>query len=229
MKYIKNFLLFLILLFLFIFKDYFVIIPCSLLNIDINILSYSTKVLLSIIASSILIIITIIIYRNYLKEKLIDFKKHIKEYFDFGLKYWIWGLIGMAVSNILIGLFTTLDGANNEKLVQEMLHSAPLLSFISATIIAPFLEEILFRKSVYDMFHNKKLAIFMSGLIFGLLHVIFSMTKVTDLLYIIPYGMLGYSFAYILHKKDNIFVPIMFHMIHNGVLTILSIVLTVIK
>ena len=61
------------------------------------------------------------------------------------------------------------------------------------------------------------------------LHVVFSIKTPWDLLYVIPYGFLGGSFAYILAKKDNIYIPITFHMLHNGILTLLSIVLSVLK
>ena len=223
---IKNFIIFILLFILFIYKDLFYLIPLSILKIDIEKLNYTLQTLLSILSSLIVVIILIIIYKKYLKEKIIDFKKHFGDYFDFGIKYWIIGVIGMALFNILINLLTPLKEANNEALVQNMLKEAPILTFISASFIAPFVEEMLFRKSLSDIFHNKKLAVLISGLVFGLLHVIFSMESPLDLLYVFPYGMLGASFAYILYKKDNIYVPIMFHVIHNGLLTLVSISLT---
>lgn len=130
----------------------------------------------------------------------------------------------MAATNLLIALFSPVQEANNEVLVQEMLNLAPILSFISASILAPFIEEMLFRKSLGDIFKNKKIMVIMSGLIFGLLHVIFSIQTPWDLLYTIPYGLLGASFAFMLYKEDNIFIPITFHMLHNGILTLISII-----
>ena len=140
------------------------------------------------------------------------------------MKAWFIGLSLMCASNLLISLLTPVHEANNEVLVQEMLNQAPILSFISATFIAPFLEEMLFRKSLGDIFSNKKLMIFGSGLVFGLLHVVFSIQTPWDLLYVIPYGALGSSFAYLIYKKDNVFIPITFHMLHNGILTLVSII-----
>ena len=175
-----------------------------------------------------LIIIITLVYHKYLKEKIIDYKNHYEEYFDIGIRYWLIGILGMALFNFLIATFSPVHEANNEVLVQEMLKSSPLLSFISASLIAPFLEEMLFRKSFGDIFKNKKIMVIASGLFFGLLHVIFSMTSYWDLLYILPYGILGSSFAYILYKKDNIFIPITFHMLHNGMLTLVSIFLPII-
>ena len=126
-------------------------------------------------------------------------------------------------------MFSPIHEANNETLVQEMLTKAPVLCFISATFIAAFVEEMVFRKSFGDIFKNKKLMVVASGILFGLLHVIFSLQTAWDLLYILPYGVLGASFAYILYKEDNIFIPITFHMLHNGILTLVSILMMVLK
>lgn len=222
---IKSMGLFILLFLLFLFSDLIYILPMDLLNIDYNSLSYNVQTLCSLISSLILGIFIILIYKKYLKEKLIDYKKHFNEYIDLGMKFWFLGLIGMSVTNILIGTFSPVQEANNEVLVQEMLKQAPFLSFLSAAFIAPFLEEMLFRKSLGDIFKNKKLMVFMSGLIFGLLHVVFSLQTPWDLLYTIPYGLLGSSFAYMLYKKDNVFIPITFHVVHNGLLTLISILL----
>lgn len=218
MKTLKNILIFIILFITFIISDLFYIIPLSLMNINYDTLSDSMKLTLSIISSLCLMIIFIIIYRKYLLDKIKDFKKNISSYFDTGIQAWFIGLMGMAITNFLIAFFTPIKVANNEALVKEMISSAPFLAAINVVITAPFLEEMLFRKCFGDIFKNKKLMIFMSGLMFGLVHVIFSLETPLDFLYIVPYGFLGSSFAYILYKTDNVFANIMFHMIHNGIL-----------
>lgn len=221
---IKKISLFIGLYLLFLFSSLFYLIPLELLNIDYDTLSITNQTLLSLFSSLVMIIILIIIYRKSLKKDLKDFKDHYKEYLDLGLKCWIMGLVIMCASNLLIGLLTPVKEANNEVLVQEMLKTTPLLSFISATFFAPFIEEMLFRKSLGDIYENNYIKIFMCALVFGSLHVIFSMTSAWDLLYILPYGALGGAFAYILTKKNNILIPITFHMLHNGIITIISII-----
>ena len=74
---------------------------------------------------------------------------------------------------------------------------------------------------------NKKRWTFIltSGIIFGLLHVVFSYTSIVDFLYVIPYSLLGISFAYIVDKTDNITSSIMMHIIHNSSIIILSIMM----
>ena len=223
---LKKIILFIGLFLMFLYKDLIYLIPMNLLNIEYDSLSYNMQTLLSILASFVLVIIIVIIYQKYLKEKLIDYKNNFSKYFDIGITWWFIGIIVMAVSNFSIAYFTPVHEANNEALVKEMLKQAPILSFISASFIAPFLEEMLFRKSLGDIFKNKKVMIFMCGFIFGLLHVIFSLETPWDLLYIIPYGALGFAFAITISKTDNVFVPMTFHIIHNSALTLLSIVLT---
>lgn len=221
---IKKIMVFICFYFLFLYNSLIYLVPLKLLNISYNNLNANIKVLLSITASITISLIMIIVYRKDLKVMFNDYKKNYKNYFDLGLKCYFVGLLIMCLSNALIGIFTPVHEANNEVLVQNMLKTTPILSFISASFCAPFLEEMLFRKSLGDIFDNKYIKIFMCGLVFGLLHVVFSMNSLYDLLYIIPYGALGSAFACILTKKNNIFIPITFHMLHNGILTLISII-----
>lgn len=224
MKKLKKITIFIGLFLIFLFSSLFYIIPLEILNIDYSSLNSSMKVLLSIGSSLIIISILIIIYHKDLKEMLWDYKKNYKEYFDLGLKCWFVGLVIMCLSNILISILTPVHEANNEVLVQNMLKASPFLSFISSSLLAPFIEEMIFRKSLGDIFDNKYFKIIMSSLIFGLLHVIFSFNTWYDFLYVIPYGALGGAFSYILTKKNNIFIPITFHVLHNSIITIISII-----
>lgn len=221
---LKKIAIFIGLFLIFLFSSLFYIIPLEILNIDYSSLNSSMKVLLSIGSSLIIISILIIIYHKDLKEMLSDYKKNYKEYFDLGLKCWFVGLVIMCLSNILISILTPVHEANNEVLVQNMLKASPFLSFISSSLLAPFIEEMIFRKSLGDIFDNKYFKIIMSSLIFGLLHVIFSFNTWYDFLYVIPYGALGGAFSYILTKKNNIFIPITFHVLHNSIITIISII-----
>ena len=225
---IKKIFLFISLFLLFLLSDLIYLVPFKLLNINYDKLNYNLQVLCSLTASLIVSLIIVLVYKKYLKKCFKDYTKNFSKYFDIGMKSWFVGLALMCFFNVLISLLTPVHDANNEVLVQNMLKEAPLLSFISASLIAPFEEEMLFRKSFGDIFKNKYVMILASGFLFGFLHVIFSLKTPWDLLYIIPYGSLGGAFAYSLRKTNNIFLPITFHMLHNGILTLTSIFLTVI-
>ena len=64
----------------------------------------------------------------------------------------------------------------------------------------------------------------MSGLIFGSMHVIGNFNSLIDLLFIIPYSIPGFMFAYIYKKTNNICVPIGMHCMHNSIMILLQII-----
>ena len=222
LKIIKNVLIFVFLFVFFLYKELIYLIPLTLLKIDYR-GNYVLQTAGSLVSYLVLILVIVLIYRKYLIQKFKDFKKNFNKYFDLGLKLWFLGVVGMFICNTLIIKLTPVGEANNEILVQEMLKQAPILTLISAGIVGPFGEEMMFRKSLGDIFGNTKLMVFISGLFFGLLHVVFSFETALDFLYVIPYGLLGAAFAYMLYKTDNIFISITFHTIHNTALTLLSI------
>ena len=143
---------------------------------------------------------------------------------DIGIKYWLIGLVVMMISNIFIGLFLTQATATNEQGVQELIKSSSIISIITIGIIAPIIEEITFRKAFRDIFKNDLAFILLSGLIFGGLHVILSISSPWDLFYIIPYSSLGIAFGKIYQQSDNIYTSIIMHIFHNTVLTTVSII-----
>ena len=129
----------------------------------------------------------------------------------------------MIASNIVINSFFKGLG-QNEDAVQSIIQNTPYYAILMTTFFAPFIEEIIFRKSLQDCFRNKTLFMIISGLLFGYVHVM-TATNPWEYLLIIPYGSLGFMFAKLLNETDNIYCTIMMHMFHNGVLTILSMVI----
>jgi membrane protease YdiL (CAAX protease family) len=96
---------------------------------------------------------------------------------------------------------------------------------VEAGFLAPFTEEIVFRKTLKDAIGKYKwLFMVLSFLLFGGAHVIGNATSWVDYLYIIPYGSLGAAFALSYYKTDTIFTPMSMHIVHNLILTIISIV-----
>ena len=70
-----------------------------------------------------------------------------------------------------------------EKAVETMIGVLPLAMLLDAGILAPFVEENVFRKTFKNAFPNKYLFIFLSAFVFGLIHVITSATSPLDYLY----------------------------------------------
>lgn len=171
----------------------------------------------------ILILLLLLFKKDIIKEFKI-FKNNISNNIDTGFKYWLIGLAGMMVSNILITIIFQGGGADNEQQVQKMIQAAPLFMILNAGLIAPINEEILFRKNFRNIFKNNIIFILVSGIFFGYLHVS-GATSLLQWIYIIPYSSLGISFAIMYSKTNTVFTSICMHMMHNTILTLISILL----
>ena len=126
----------------------------------------------------------------------------------------------MAVSNYAIGYITGVSTSVNQETLLKLIKAAPVLSILMTAVIAPIIEEFVFRKSIRDVIDNKLLFILVSGLSFGAIHVISSIS-LTNLLYLIPYASLGICLSIIYYKTDSIFSSILIHMLHNGLVLLL--------
>lgn len=182
----------------------------------------TNAVILNFSSSFIILLCLLFLYQKELKKEWNIFKKNLADNMDIGLKYWLLGLAGMMVSNITLSILFQNDGADNEQLVQQMITSLPILMVFSAGFIAPIVEEITFRKVFRDNIKKDILFILVSGIFFGFLHV-FPADNLGQFLYIIPYSSLGISFAIMYQKTNTVFTSISMHMMHNTILTLLSI------
>ena len=212
----------LIVFLLFIFSSIFQLLGLYLFKFDIkNLTTLQELILVSFSELTIFFILILIYFKDLIKD-LKKLKNDFNKNMDIAIKYWLLGFLIMVVSNIIIGLFITKAKANNEAGVQELITGSTYISIIIFGIIAPFVEEVVFRKSFRDVLTNDKLFIITAGLIFGGLHVIPSMTSLWDLFYLIPYCSLGIAFSMIYQKTDNIFYSMFVHMLHNTGIIVLS-------
>ena len=197
-------------------------IPISLFNIDIETFSKLEIVLYSFGCNIVFLIVIMACYFKTLKK---DFKPFFKDFlnnFEEAFKYYIIGLGIMVVSNLIITFVFSGGIGDNETVVRNYIDISPFIMFLEVSIYAPIAEELLFRKSLREIFKNKWLYIFISGFIFGALHVVGTENlKLFDLLYLIPYCSLGFAFSYIYAKTDNIYSTISIHAMHNAVTIIL--------
>ena len=193
-------------------------LPFTIFNINVANLSLWIKIVYLLLYQFFQLGVIVFLFRHDLKQNFIDLKKHHAEYFKKYFKYWFLLLALMMGSNLLIGLFTSNDMASNEEAIRETFEIAPIYTFIASVFIAPFLEELVFRKGVRKICSNNICFILFSGLLFGSMHVVLSFSNYWELLYIIPYSIPGFIFAYLLLKTDNILVPASMHFIHNGIL-----------
>lgn len=211
--------------------SYFILSNCAIeilniMNIDYSKWSDNAKYLFNIGYELLILIIIIFILKDTVLENFKIYIKNIKEYLSKYIKYWFIALGLMYVSNFII-IFITKDIAQNEQGVRALFEASPILTFILASILAPILEELVFRLSIYKMIGKYKyLFIIISGLMFGSMHVLGNVSNWTDWLYLIPYSIPGCVFAYTLVKSENIFVPISLHFIHNTFALLMQVLAT---
>ena len=90
-----------------------------------------------------------------------------------------------------------------------------VLSFILTVVIGPILEETLDRGYLMNIFFSKSkyyLDVILSGLIFGLSHLILSHRDPISLLY---YSLIGLFFALVYRWTKNLKIPILCHSFFN--------------
>ena len=190
----------------------------SSLGFDINSLSNIPKQLVTSLIYALYPAVLIFMYRKDLigDAKKFKGKSTIRKYIEVSVTAYTIGVIVMAFTNLILQFVLNLGIANNEEGVNNLLKTLPIMMSLNACLIGPIQEELVFRKAFRDVFKNTMLYIFMSGFVFGLLHVI-EFTNPLELLYIIPYSSLGCAFAYIYIKTDNIWLPIIIHILHNSI------------
>ncbi len=195
------------------------IIPKSFLNIiPINIILICFDI--------VLIVLLFYFYRKEIKEEFNTFKSNIVNILGDNAKYYLIGFIAMVVLNIIVTMLTSKETSENQKLLDNTFEEAPFYIFTIAVLFAPFKEEFIYRKAFNNIINNKTLYCIVSGLIFGLAHIIYSFESLSDFLFVFPYAALGIGFAFIYNKTKTIFAPIFFHMFHNLVTFIMMIVVS---
>ena len=91
--------------------------------------------------------------------------------------------------------------------------------FLSAGILGPICEELVFRRAFFNICKTKEMGLLLSSLCFGLIHITSSIGEydlVSMILMTIPYVVSGVAFGIIYIKNDcDIVVPTIIHMLSN--------------
>ena len=192
-------------------------LPFDIVGISIDSLPLYLKIAYLIIYEIMVLCVMLLLFNKKITRDFKDILINHKEYYSKCIKYWLIGLVVMVLSNSL-AFFIGGGIASNEETVRELFKISPLYIYLSSTIYAPVVEELVFRQGIRNIIGRNYLFILVSGLLFGSLHVLTGLNNISDLIYLIPYSSLGIAFAYMLYKTDNIFVSMGFHCMHNGIL-----------
>ena len=110
--------------------------------------------------------------------------------------------------------------ADNQTQIEAILKSDGFIfMFLSAGLIGPITEELVFRKAFFNMCRTKEMGIILSSLCFGLIHVVSSFGTYdlfSTILMTIPYVVSGIAFGIIYIKNDcDIVIPTIVHILSN--------------
>lgn len=143
--------------------------------------------------------------------------------------------IGLGIlSNILIQLFNFKSDSVNQESIMLMLKSKSfILIAITTVFIGPLVEELIFRKSIFGIIKNNNVAIAISGISFGLIHIISELLSLVGQINLyslsevivtsIPYVGMGIAFSILYVKNNkNVFLLYLVHALLN-LLSILTI------
>lgn len=121
---------------------------------------------------------------------------------------------GLITSYIIIGEST------NQTSVIESFYKSPVFSAIDVTIIAPIIEEVIFRLLPYKFIKNKGLYIIVSAVVFAAMHVI---SDPNPFYYIWSYMIISLYLGYRYYKTKDIRVTIAIHSFSNLIATLILI------
>lgn len=211
MKYIdkRNILKFICIMIIY-FVSEVIILPFF----DLNNLTTKDEGTITLLSSIINAIILFFIYRKDIIKDFNNFKKNYKNILFTAIKFWIIGYLSLTLSSSIIMKIINYIG-NNQTSLESMISANKLYMVISVAIFTPFVEELIFRKSIRDFCKKDLLFIIISGLIFGYMHVM-TETVLINYLLLIPYALFGSIFAKAYVETDNIFTSIFMHMLHNS-------------
>ena len=154
-----------------------------------------------------------------LKRDFIAFKNNFKIYISnmlprFGIIFIVYAISSLALVSFVGNISTN----------QEIISQWPIyISAFLAIIIASLTEELMFRGFMKKFIKNDILFIILSSLIFGGLHIMQS-ENLSQILFIIPYSILGFAFSLNYVKTKNIASNIFLHSAWNSIAIIAMII-----
>lgn len=173
----------------------------------------------------VLIALTFIIFGSFYFTE--DFKK-IKQNKKVFLVSLLLGLVVVGLlfgnsmlANYLVSLVdtNTSSSVNQNLLVNMILNGQAPIVFITVLIFAPIVEEMVFRKAIFNLLKNihPALRIILAGMIFAIPHMLSAESSVLVwFIYFASYSISGILLGLVYHfSKENIYASIITHALNN--------------
>ena len=193
----------------------------KLVGINYSDFNYSDYACLNTFIELIMFVVVLLFYKKYLKKDLVLFKLNKKDYIKKIISYFLIFLVvkyGVALfsSLLLVMLGSDLVTSENQETVVTLAKTLPFMMMISTSLLAPFVEEGIFRLGIKKVINNKYLFILVSGLIFGFMHIFpTELPLYVALIESLNYVTMGLLLAYIYNETDNIYVVVIIHALNN--------------
>ncbi|MDY0210894.1 MAG: type II CAAX endopeptidase family protein [Acholeplasma sp.] len=159
-----------------------------------------------------------------------EFKMHFPRKtwaIDLLIGYGIMLLVSM-FANVIVSIISSIfkylpEQAVNQQAIETSLFSQyGILILLVTVLFAPIIEELIFRKSMFSLIRNPKVAIVVSSLLFGLIHVASEASVLGFVTNWIAYSASGFALGYIYIKNNhNVWSSIMIHALYNSVAVLL--------
>ena len=134
--------------------------------------------------------------------------------------YFMSFLLAFALTLITQALGISLDSTPNNDAVNDILVLEYNKMYAVSVMLAPFVEEILFRGLLFGVVRKKSrvAAYIVSVLAFSLYHVWqYAIVDPSALIYILSYIPVSYALAWCYDRSGTIWVPIGMHMLNNAI------------
>lgn len=118
-----------------------------------------------------------------------------------------------------------IGSSNNQQSIELMVAASPVLNFVTLVLLAPFVEEVVFRVAIRDLTSNRYLYYLVSILAFSLPHMLSTAARIDIwLLQLIPYLISGLILAFVYDFTRNLYVNYTIHLLNNLIAFIITLV-----
>ncbi len=188
---------------------------------DFTDLAYS---LINFITYLILTSILLWVLKEILLSDWSKFKKLQHQWYMILVIGYLYIMVGNFVTVQITSIVSSLLGvlpsiSLNQLTIENSLNSNGLFFMIlSAVILGPVTEELIFRKAIFGLFKKPYVALLVSTLSFGLVHVLREQTITAAIINGISYFTMGLVFGLIYIKYEkNIYAPLLVHILSNAI------------
>ncbi len=165
-----------------------------------------------------------VILKTDLMEDWLEIKLIKSKWFAIVAVGYLYLIAGNLISNVLSTLLSDLfaigisTSYNQIAVIESLRSNGAVFMIISAIIMGPIVEELIFRKSLFGLISNEKIALVFSSVLFGGIHLLGEDSILHAIVNGSAYVILGLVFGIIYIKNDkNIWAPIAVHILSNTI------------